>query len=249
MMDAGPRRWLADTPGDIRIEGAAGGGLIVRADGLPTGRLASKAEAPGLAVQLARWFTEAGGISGGRGRMAALIARGVLPPADLAGDVRPAPAEAAPPPGLRAEGALVALAFGQMTAQVLEALAAPGLDLRLTPWRMVLLEGAQALPATPGTITDPADPVLKVVACTGAPGCPQALQPTRPLAQALAPLVPDGRILHVSGCAKGCAHPAAADLTLTATAAGFTLIRGGRAGDTAPVHAVPALPSLISGMP
>jgi precorrin-3B synthase len=54
-----------------------------------------------------------------------------------------------------------------------------------------------------------ADPLRRVFACTGAPGCLQAHQPTRDLARALAPLVPKGAVLHVSGCAKGCALPRA----------------------------------------
>jgi precorrin-3B synthase len=43
--------------------------------------------------------------------------------------------------------------------------------------------------------------------------CPQATVETRDLARRLAAHV-EGR-LHVSGCAKGCAHPRAADVTLT----------------------------------
>ncbi len=69
---------------------------------------------------------------------------------------------------------------------------------------MILIAGHVA---HPDLITDPADPRLRVTACTGAPGCPQALQPTRDLARTLAPQVPQGQHLHVSGCAKGCAHP------------------------------------------
>ena len=41
----------------------------------------------------------------------------------------------------------------------------------------------------------------------------------------------EGVILHVSGCAKGCARPAATAATFTATAKGYDLIVGGRAGD------------------
>ncbi|GAB1363862.1 precorrin-3B synthase [Rhodobacter sp.] len=249
VLDPGPRRWLARAPGDIRIEGAAGGGLILRADGLPTGLRLTEAEVPAKAVALARWFVAAGGVSAGRGRMAALIARGLLPPPDLRGDEAPALVAARPAPGLRAEGALVGIAFGQTGATTLAALAALGHDLRLTPWRMLLVEGARQMPDLPGLITDPADPLLRVVACTGAPGCPQALQPTRGLARALAAHVPQGRVLHVSGCAKGCAHPAAADLTLTATAGGFALIRQGRASDPGPIHATADLPDLLTGQP
>jgi len=40
-----------------------------------------------------------------------------------------------------------------------------------------------------------------------------------------------GVILHVSGCAKGCARPAATAATVTATAKGYDLILAGRAAD------------------
>ena len=83
----------------------------------------------------------------------------------------------------------------------------------------------------PGLITDPADPILRITACTGAPACPQALGDTRTLARRLAPHLPTGQKLHISGCAKGCAHPAAAETTLTATGQGYDLIRNGTASD------------------
>ena len=41
----------------------------------------------------------------------------------------------------------------------------------------------------------------------------------------------DGVILHVSGCAKGCARPAPTAATFTATTTGYDLVLGGRAGD------------------
>ena len=80
-----------------------------------------------------------------------------------------------------------------------------------------------------------ADPLLRATACTGAPGCPQGLGETRQLARSLAPHLPAGRALHVSGCAKGCAHPGPADLTLVATPEGYDLIANGTASDT-PAH-------------
>jgi precorrin-3B synthase len=151
------------------------------------------------------------------------------PPLTL--DTAPAPALPTPGPGIRPDGALVALEFGILRAEVFAALARQ--PLRITPWRMLLLEGASAMPEGAGLIASPADPRLRVMACTGAPGCPQALQKTRGLARRLAPTVPPGQRLHVSGCAKGCAHPGAADLVLTGTPRGFALIRNGRAGDAA----------------
>ena len=118
-----------------------------------------------------------------------------------------------------------------MRAETLARLADLG-PLRLTPWRMLLIEGAGQALALPGLITDPEDPRLRVSACTGAPGCPQALAATRPLARALALHLATDQRLHISGCAKGCAHPGPAPLTLVATGPDrFNLIRQGRAGD------------------
>ncbi len=228
VVDTGAAPVLQGVAGDIRLERDAGGGLLVRAEGL---RLGAPAAGAGAAIDLARWFVAAGGVSEGRGRMAALTARGAKPGGALAPTLAPAPAAPVPGPGLVPEGALLGLEFGQMTAATLAALAALG-PLRVTPWRMLLVEGLRAMPALPGLVTDPADPIRRVEACTGAPGCLQALAEVRALARRLAPEVPMGARLHVSGCAKGCAHPFAADVTLVATPAGFDLIRNGTAQGT-----------------
>jgi sulfite reductase beta subunit-like hemoprotein len=84
----------------------------------------------------------------------------------------------------------------------------------------------------PGLILDADDPRLRLEACVGAPACPQGLSGTRTLARALAPHLPKGMRLHVSGCAKGCAHPGPMALTLVATGPDrFDLVHAGRAGD------------------
>jgi sulfite reductase beta subunit-like hemoprotein len=126
---------------------------------------------------------------------------------------------------------LVGLAFGQMSADLLLCLAGLGHELRMTPWRMLLLADAVRVPRIDGLVTDAADPRRRISACTGAPGCAQAQGPTRALAAALAAGLPAARTLHVSGCAKGCAHPGPADLTLVARPGGYDLVRHGRAAD------------------
>jgi precorrin-3B synthase len=118
-----------------------------------------------------------------------------------------------------------------MRAETLLALASLGHEIRPTPWRMLLLVGATSLPTIPDLVVDPSDPILRITACTGAPACPQGLGETRTVARQLAPHLPDGQTLHVSGCAKGCAHPGAAELTITATGHGYDLIRNGTASD------------------
>jgi precorrin-3B synthase len=226
-LDTGPRPVLSQASVDIRVERSQNGGLILRPEGHPLGQpLTDLAEDT---IAMAEWFVGNGGIADGRGRMAALIARGLVPPNCT---IEPADALPTPLPGLSPDGALVALAFGQMRAETLHALAALDRELRPTPWRMLLIVGATELPAIPGLITDPSDPILRISACTGAPACPQALGDTRTLARHVAPHLAATQTLHISGCAKGCAHPALAELTITATVQGYDLIRNGTASDT-----------------
>lgn len=226
-LDTGPRPVLSGASVDIRVERSTDGRLILRPEGHALGKPVTDLATD--AIAMAEWFVAAGGVTDGRGRMGALIARGVVPEGC---DTAPATPVPPPAPGLVAGGALVALAFGQMRAETLLSLAALGHEIRPTPWRMVFLVGAMAMPDSVDLITDPAHPLLRVVACTGAPACPQALGDTRQLARALAADLPPGRFLHVSGCAKGCAHPGPSDLTLVATPSGYDLIRNGAASAT-----------------
>lgn len=231
-VDCGPCPLLRNISADIRIETHADG-LLVRPDGSETGqRVATPEEATEAAMTLAHWFLSTGGAPQGRGRMARHLAAGAALPDTFSAVADARMADGAPAPGSTAAGTLVALEFGQITAATLAALAelAP---IRITPWRMLLLEGATVAPNLPGLIHDATDPRLRIDVCTGAPGCPQALSPTRDLARALAPYLPPGQRLHISGCAKGCAHPAPAPIILTATGPGcFDLAREARAGDT-----------------
>jgi precorrin-3B synthase len=230
-VDCGAERVLAQAPADIRIERCAEGGLLVRADGAREGRAVARAEAVDVALALAKWFTASGGVRDGRGRMAAHIASGATLPDAMAANAKPSPAVVLPRPGLYAAGALVGLAFGQMRSQTLGFLAdlAPG--LRMTPWRMILAEAACEMPRHEDLVTRADDPLLRVVACTGAPSCPEAHLQTRRLAAALAPHIGADERLHVSGCAKGCAHPGPSTVTLVGTADGFDLVRLGTTRD------------------
>ncbi|SMO75723.1 precorrin-8X methylmutase [Paracoccus laeviglucosivorans] len=190
---------------------------------------------------LTAWFVANGGIHAGRGRMRDVVAR-ASPPSDALREARPAQR---PPlqPGAVPQGQLLGFAFGQITADQLAAVDAP---VRLTPWRMLLLE-TPSQGRILGTIKAPGDPMLRISACTGAPRCPQGLADVRRLARRLAPLL-GPRTLHVSGCAKGCAHRGRADLTLVAVAADrFDLIRDGTVVDAAVARAqADDIPRLIA---
>lgn len=229
-VDPGPQRRLDGISGDIRIEGA-GDGVIVRADGMTTGRPVVEAQAVALALALAQWFLDSGGVgSDGRGRMARHLAAGAILPDALRGDTPPADPVPAPEPGPLATGLCVAAPFGLFSAEALRHLADRADEIRVTPFRMVYLPGVEAVDH-PGLVTDPHDPIRRIEACTGAPGCPQASVPTRALARTLAAHVPEGERWHVSGCAKGCAFPRAADLTLVGRDGAFDLVKQGAPWD------------------
>jgi precorrin-3B synthase len=152
--------------------------------------------------------------------------------------------------GAHAFGAKMAIgaaaAFGAIEAEsfaelIESARSAGASEFRLAPWRVFLVTGVEAARAASftaaaarlGFILSADDPRLRVVACPGAPACANAHRPLREDATRWAALLPKGEgvVLHVSGCAKGCARPTATAATLTATAAGYDLILAGRAAD------------------
>ncbi|WP_188262543.1 precorrin-3B synthase [Azospirillum tabaci] len=118
----------------------------------------------------------------------------------------------------------VAFPFGRLDVDRLEALAALTHEIRITPWRALLLaapqEGAAETATALGGILDHHDIRLKLTACSGITGCDVGTTDTHAdglaIAERAAGLLEVVRMVHVSGCAKGCAHPGAADVTLTA---------------------------------
>lgn len=137
------------------------------------------------------------------------------------------------------------IAYGQLRGAELDRLAAlaerfgDGI-VRFHPSRCVLIAGvapdrAEALrQAADGFIADPADPRRRVVACPGAPGCASATVATQAAAALLAGAIAGGAergTLHVSGCAKGCAHPGKARITLVGEHGRYGIVRNGRAAD------------------
>ncbi|MBW9072751.1 precorrin-3B synthase [Agrobacterium deltaense] len=94
-----------------------------------------------------------------------------------------------------------------------------------------LLEIARAA----GFITTAGDARSSIAACPGAPGCASAFLPTHELAAfasgECASLLDGSFTLHISGCGKGCAHPAPSLLTFSGTADGLAFSISGRAGD------------------
>ncbi len=146
----------------------------------------------------------------------------------------------APLPGRRRLGCLaevtgVAAPFGRLEAMQLRALVdlavrAGASEIRLSPWRALYIDASVEIPSELGLIVDENDPLLRIDACPGAPACRSATVDTRHTARRLAAAGFAGTV-HVSGCAKGCARSAPADLTLVGEGGRYGVVRNGTARD------------------
>ncbi|MFC0684114.1 cobalamin biosynthesis protein CobG [Novosphingobium clariflavum] len=223
-IDAGSQPVLGLVPADFRIERGETGALILRAEGRETGVPVDMDGAAEALIDLAHWFVDSGGAGSGR-----MVRHHAELPAWAQGAVRPAAPRGPLAPGLHPLGAAFGVAFGSLHAEALAELLdkTEARAVRLTPWRVLLLENAALVPAV-GFATEASDPSLRADACPGMPACPQASVETRPVAERLAPHVA-GR-LHVSGCAKGCARSLPAAVTLTGRGGTFDLSFETRAG-------------------
>ncbi|MGY0064788.1 nitrite reductase [Streptomyces sp. LZ34] len=147
----------------------------------------------------------------------------------------------------------VAVPLGRLTAarwRLLAELASRGGsgELRVTPWRGVVLPGfshggARASLrelADAGLVTTPHSPWLGVGACTGRPGCAKSLADVRAdAARAVAGEAPaeggpgplPGRLpVYLSGCERRCGHPGGRWVDVLATGDGYQVTVRGAAG-------------------
>ena len=135
----------------------------------------------------------------------------------------------------------IALPFGSSVHTAIAALAEAATrhgvsEFRLAPHHALLSIGAPpgfaAAAEALGFVTAPDDPRTRISACIGSEGCASGHIPARAIAAQLAPHLAPDTTLHVSGCAKGCAHPRRAGLTLVGQPDGYGLVIEGMAGDT-----------------
>jgi precorrin-3B synthase len=156
------------------------------------------------------------------------------------------------------------LAFGHAHSAALEELTRAAAEwgatgLRTAPGRALLVVGVTADSAERvadvaqrlGFIVRADDPRRQIVACAGAPICAAAEISTRALAPSLAANAAiagaDAPMVHLSGCAKGCACPRSTPLTVVGIEGRCGVVVNGSARDEPLVILTPeALPSALS---
>lgn len=165
------------------------------------------------------------------------LGTGLASPAEaawpLASEPSPSPGLVIGPDGVTSLSVLAPL--GRLTAAQWSALtAAASGELRLTPWRGVILPTVRSdrLPGldSVGLITDPASPWLGVGACIGRPGCAKSRADIR--TDAAASLGTGGGLpAYWSGCERRCGRPRGDHVDVVAAPDGgylISVVEGGR---------------------
>ncbi|WP_328888227.1 cobalamin biosynthesis protein CobG [Streptomyces sp. NBC_00316] len=148
----------------------------------------------------------------------------------------------------------VGVPLGRLSGAQWESLSRAGDELRLTPWRSVVVTGVAPGEAAArlgewdaaGLIVGPGSAWTGVGACIGRPGCAKALADVRGDAEAFvraagAPVA--GRLpVYWSGCERRCGHPKGAWADVVAVPGGYqvTQVREGVRGAPVTVHAGPS---------
>ena len=261
-VDDGGRFGIGDVRADVRFEAVPGPAFLVRLDGAPDEVFGPcrADEVPDTAVRLARVFLDRRGDARRMRDLVELVgAVAIANNAALNHTSSPPPlrgrsaTQSTPHPDLRSDlpltgggaGIGVGLPFGRVSADAFKYLAkeaakAGVTELRLTPWRAILVpcsssdaadKFVQSLPPD-AFILNLVDPRRRVAACVGAPACQNATTYVREDAGRLAAFIAETQFLHLSGCAKGCAHPRPAPVTLVGNSGRYDLIRDGAPSDT-----------------
>ncbi|MFE9632130.1 cobalamin biosynthesis protein CobG [Streptomyces sp. NPDC006463] len=217
---------------DVTLLAQRGGRVLVRLGSAPDAVDVAAADAAQAGLQAALRFLDAAAAAGTRAwRIAELPAEHALDAQEFAARLEsrgiraryvpdaPRPYADPPAPGVHAGALCVLVPLGRLgTAQWREL---PG-DLRITPWRSIVVTDTAARPA--GLVTTPDSPWESVTACTGRPGCAKSLADVRADARAVAERTRGPLPVHWSGCERRCGRPrAAAWVDVVATPDGYRL--------------------------
>ena len=231
-IDCGDRRYLTKASGDLWIEKAADGGLLLRCTGQLEGMRTDESGLMSDLLKLIDWYQAE---VAKRPQTLSLRMRGVLahtPVPYWATGSLPQADEVQLVVGEAPHHFIVAAAYGQLRSQDLRQLATVNKKIQFTSDRLMVVS---ALPDNTGQlICNPEDRRFYIAACPGAPHCVSATINTKQLADSLslAGVGAAGQTVHISGCPKGCAAPLPRDICVVGINSYFAVIDRGCAWDT-----------------
>lgn len=128
--------------------------------------------------------------------------------------------------GVHGSALVVTVPLGSLTQDQAALLAHDGHEVRITPWRSVVVPMGAAGLEEVGLVTTPDSVWEGVTACAGQPGCAKALADVRQDAARLG-VVRGGQRVHWSGCERRCGKPTGGFVDVLAVGNGY-LVDGER---------------------
>ena len=228
-IDCESSRYLQDASTDIRIETDRTGRLLIRFDGCNQGYLSSEETFQSDILRALRWFADLQNKNSFYSRMHQLITNSAVPKIFIT----TLPCKNTRPlyPGLKKNCQVIAVPFGQMTAEQLLEIADETLEIIFSINRCLIISSTAKV--SQQFITSKDDLRYNVTACAGMPACKSASIPAKQIASTIcenqAILV--GKSYHISGCDKGCAKPTNSDICIIGKNGSYNMLENGCAWD------------------
>ena len=228
-IDCGATRYLQHASCDIRVEIDESGQLLIRLDGCKQGYVTSEETFQSDILQALHWFVSSQNKKRSYNRMHHLVAYSDVP--DIFTTTTPCKNTKSLYPGCEEDWHVIAVPFGQITADQLLEIADQTQEIIFSINRCLVIDKTAALGQQ--FITSKDDLRYLVTACAGMPACTSASISTKQLASKIceSQVILAGKSYHISGCSKGCAMPSNSDICIIGERGSYNMLENGCAWD------------------
>jgi precorrin-3B synthase len=228
-IDCGATRYLQHASCDIRVEIDETGQLLIRLDGCEQGYVTSEETFQSDILQALYWFVSSQNKKRSYNRMHQLIADSDVP--DIFTTTTLCKNTKSLYPGCEEDWHVIALPFGQITADQLLEIADQTQEIIFSINRCLVIDKTAALGQQ--FITSKDDLRYLVTACAGMPACTNASISTKQLASKIceSQAILADKSYHISGCSKGCAMPSNSDICIIGERGSYNMLENGCAWD------------------
>ena len=228
-IDCGATRYLQHASCDIRVEIDESGQLLIRLDGCKQGYVTSEETFQSDILQALHWFVSSQNKKCSYNRMHHLVADSDIP--DIFTTTTPCKNTKSLYPGCEEDWHVIAVPFGQITADQLLEIADQTQEIIFSINRCLVIDKTAALGQQFITLKD--DLRYHVTACAGMPACTSASIITKQLASKIceSQVILAGKSYHISGCSKGCAMPSNSDICIIGERGSYNMLENGCAWD------------------